>query len=156
MTRPSIDGIHHLKFSVSDLESSQRFYEVALGAQRLRELDHRRPDGELFAYILAIEGLGTHLEIRLSPTAAAAEAGQDHLTLTVDTRDELEAWRQHFADVSVPHSPVLTGIVGWLLIVEDPDKRRIRFYTRETHAPGEGVSSDAYWLGTDHESQKSS
>ncbi|MFT4068190.1 VOC family protein [Paraburkholderia sp.] len=156
MTRPSIGGIHHLKFTVSDLDSSLKFYERALGARRLRELDHRRPDGELFAYILEIDGLGAYLEIRLLPTSAKAEAGRDHLTLTVDTRDELEAWRQHFEDVSVPHSPLLTGIVGWLLVVEDPDHRRIRFYTRETHAFGEGVSSDPYWLGTEHESQKAS
>ena len=61
MTRPTIAGIHHLKFNVSNLDRSLDFYARALGAKRLPEFDHRRADGELFAYILDIEHLGTYL-----------------------------------------------------------------------------------------------
>ena len=38
MTRPRIEGIHHLKFTVSDLDRSLDFYEKALGALRLAKL----------------------------------------------------------------------------------------------------------------------
>jgi catechol 2,3-dioxygenase-like lactoylglutathione lyase family enzyme len=147
MTRPRIEGIHHLKFTVSDPDRSLHFYERALGAQRLTELDHRRPDGTVFAYILEVEGLGTLLELRFSPQGAAAEAGQDHITLAVSTREELVSWHEHFERADVAHSPVLTGLLGWLVVLEDPDRRRIRFYTLETHEMGVGVSHDPYWLG---------
>jgi catechol 2,3-dioxygenase-like lactoylglutathione lyase family enzyme len=53
-TRPEIGGIHHLKLPVTDLERSVRWYSDVLGARRLTELDHRRPDGALFAVILDV------------------------------------------------------------------------------------------------------
>ncbi|PVX85865.1 VOC family protein [Paraburkholderia unamae] len=156
MKLPRIEGIHHIKFAVSDLDRSLAFYEKSLGARRIEKFDHRRPDGVLFAYILEMDGLGTHLELRLSPQQAASEARRDHVTLTVDTHEELKAWEAHFESVGVAHSPVLTGLVGWVLALEDPDQRRIRFYTRETHPMGVGVSSNPYWLGNDHESPNDS
>ena len=33
---PALEGVHHLKFAVSDLDRSLRFYEQVFGAQRLR------------------------------------------------------------------------------------------------------------------------
>ena len=35
MSLPSLQGIHHLKFPVSDLDRSLGFYERALGARRV-------------------------------------------------------------------------------------------------------------------------
>jgi catechol 2,3-dioxygenase-like lactoylglutathione lyase family enzyme len=35
-------GIHHIKFAVTDLDRSPRFYEGFLGAKRIAEADHRR------------------------------------------------------------------------------------------------------------------
>ena len=63
MTRPRLDGLHHVKIPVSDLAVALDHYERAFGAVRLPEADHFRPDGELFAYICQVDGLDTLLEL---------------------------------------------------------------------------------------------
>jgi catechol 2,3-dioxygenase-like lactoylglutathione lyase family enzyme len=147
MVQPIIAGIHHLKFPVADFERSVAFYERVLGARRLLALDHRKPDGELFAVILEVPQLGTHLELRLNPEAAQAQKGFDPVTLAVQTLEDLHAWETHLTAHNVPHSPVLTGMKGWVLALEDPDGRHVRFYTLETHGPELAVSSNPQWLG---------
>ena len=144
--RPTIGGIHHLKFPVADLARSIDYYEAVFGARRLTALDHVRPDGSLFAVLLDVPGLGTLLELRLDPTRASAQPGFDPITCTVDTRADLVAWEAHLQTLDVRCSPVLVGVSGWLLAFEDPDSRRIRLYTRETHGPELTPSWDDPWV----------
>ncbi|HEX8805741.1 MAG TPA: VOC family protein [Candidatus Aquilonibacter sp.] len=146
MSHPSIAGIHHLKFNVADLDRSLDFYASALGAKRLSELDHRRADGTIFAYILEIENLGTYLELRAAPERAAREAGLDPVTFSVRTHRDLLAWHDHLEAKGIRHSPVFTGVLGWVLAAEDPDGTHLRFYTLETHPITQDFSRDAYWL----------
>ncbi len=145
MTIPTFDGIHHLKFPVADLAVSLDFYERALDARRIEEYDHVL-NGLLFAMILEVPGLGTLLELRLAPDAAPRHAGFDPITLLVDKHADLESWVAHFERQGVHHSPILTGMIGWLIAIQDPDGRRIRFYTRETHGPELPVSWDSPWI----------
>lgn len=147
MNRPAISGIHHLKFNVADLDRSLQFYEATLGARRVVEFDHRHPNGEIYAYILAVENLGTMLELRSNQDAASREKGLDPVTLSVAARDDLVEWHNWLESVGAKHSPVFTGALGWVLVMEDPDGRRVRFYTLETHEFTSDVSSDLYWLG---------
>jgi len=146
MPSPEFLNIHHLKFPVAELDRSLDFYTRALGAQRLDRLDHRDRDGRLFAIILDIPNLGTKLELRLHPGHAHAQQGFDPLTLGVHGRKDLEDWAVHFDAEGIVHSPVLTGYVGWVLVFEDPDGRRLRLYTHETHGPELPPSTDTYWL----------
>ena len=39
---PPLQGIHHLKLPVSDLDTSLTFYQRAFGARRIPAADHRR------------------------------------------------------------------------------------------------------------------
>ena len=65
-----LKGIHHLKFAVSDLSRSLQFYEKVFNARRIVEWDHQHADGSIYAYILDIPGLGTHVELRLNAKQA--------------------------------------------------------------------------------------
>jgi catechol 2,3-dioxygenase-like lactoylglutathione lyase family enzyme len=143
---PQFRGIHHLKFPVADLKRSLEFYERALGAKRIPEFDHVDPQGKLFAYILSIPNLGAPLELRLSAALAERQRRFDPLTMTVDTRADLADWMRHFDVVGVPHSPLLVGGVGWLIVFEDPDGRRLRFYTRESHGPELAPDYSSSWV----------
>ncbi|MFT4068180.1 VOC family protein [Paraburkholderia sp.] len=148
MTNPAIAGIHHLKFNVADLDRSLDFYSTVLAAKRLVELDHRDKDGEVFAYVLSVENLGTYLELRKSPERAKRESGLDPVTFSVRTHQDLLVWEAHLTALGVHHSGILTGVIGWLLVAEDPDGRHLRFYTLETHPFTVDFSTDAYWLGS--------
>ncbi|MFF3979772.1 VOC family protein [Streptomyces sp. NPDC001571] len=148
-TNPVPLGIHHLKLPVTDLERSARWYGKVLGAHRLTELDHRRPDGTLFAVILDVPGLGTRLELRLDPDTATALDGYDFLTLAVNDRTALDRWTAHLDALDVPHSPPVVALVGWLLVVPDPDGLRLRLYTAAPHGLDPArIEYDSPWLST--------
>lgn len=147
MSPPSLQGIHHLKLAVSDLRTSLTFYEQALGVRRIPEFDHRDERGAVYAHILAVPGLDPYLELRLHPEQAARHRGFDPITLTVADRATLQAWDDHLTAVAIPHSPVLTALQAWLIVLADPDDNRLRLYTLETHGPELPPSRDP-WLGT--------
>ncbi|MFF1807987.1 VOC family protein [Streptomyces sp. NPDC058251] len=146
---PAHCGIHHIKLPVTDLERSTRWYGAVLGARRLTELDHRRPDGTLIAVILDVPGLGTHLELRLDPATAVALDGYDFLTLTIEDRAALDRWTAHLDRLGIRHSPPIVGLVGRLLVIPDPDGLRLRLYTARPHGLGpDAVAYDSPWLST--------
>ena len=93
---PPLQGIHHLKLPVSDLDASLTFYERAFGGRRIPEADHRRAsDGSLYAYILTVPGLGTALELRLDPERAERHRLFDPVTIAVRDRATLDAWDEY-------------------------------------------------------------
>ncbi|GGZ45115.1 hypothetical protein GCM10010371_00070 [Streptomyces subrutilus] len=146
---PAFSGIHHIKLPVTDLERSARWYGAVLGARRLAELDHHRPDGILFAVVLDVPGLGTPLELRLDPATASTLQGYDFLTLAVDDRSALDAWTAHLDTLGITHSPPLVALAGWLLVVPDPDGQRLRLYTTTPHGlDASRVEYDSPWIGT--------
>jgi catechol 2,3-dioxygenase-like lactoylglutathione lyase family enzyme len=120
MSLPSIQGIHHLKFPVRDLDRSLGFYERALGARRVAAWDHVHKDGTRYAVILEVPGLGTHLELRLDPGAAERQRGFDPVTIAVEDRNALRAWADHLDAAGIPHSPALTAIQGLAAGVRRP------------------------------------
>ena len=79
-----VSGIHHLKIVVSDLQASLSWWQDVTGARRNPDFDHRTADGQLFAHLLEIPGVGPYLELRLDPAAAAAVGSLDPITFAVD------------------------------------------------------------------------
>lgn len=68
------------------------------------------------------------------------------MTLAVPDRAALEAWSQHLEALGIEHSPVLAGIQAWLVVFDDPDGRRLRLYTLETHGPELEPDLESPWL----------
>ncbi len=144
---PTLKGIHHLKIAVSNLDASLEFYKAALNAERIPQFDHRRvSDGSLYAYILQVPGLGAALELRLHTERAAAHRGFDPVTISVEDRSDLEQWERQLTERGVRHSPILTAIVAWLIVLEDPDGNRMRLYTQETHGPELKPDEENEWI----------
>ncbi|MFD6161001.1 antibiotic biosynthesis monooxygenase [Nocardia sp. NPDC060256] len=145
---PAQTGIHHLKLPVTDLARSTDWYRAVLGARHLTELDHRRPDGTLFAVILDVPGLSGYLELRLAPATAKALQGYDFLTLAIADRAGLDELAAGLDALGIRHSPPIVAMAGWLLVVPDPDGLCLRFYTTEPHGLGESaVEFDSPWVG---------
>ena len=143
---PALHGVHHLKFPVTDLDRSRAFYERALGGRRVAEWDHVHKDGTRYAMILEVPGLGTKLELRLDPAQAGAQRGFDPVTIAVQDRAALTAWIGYLDGVGIEHSPVLSAIQAWLVVFVDPDGRRLRLYTLETHGPELPPDEDSPWI----------
>lgn len=139
-------GIHHVKFAVSNLDRSLHFYEQVFCAKRITAWDHKHEDGSIYAYILEVPNLGTWLELRLSPEEAEKQRGFDPLTLAVDDRTALEAWSKHLDELQIKHSPVITAIQAWIIVFNDPDGRRLRLYTLDTHKTQLKPDEDSPWL----------
>ena len=131
---------------MSDLDESLRFYQRALGAQHVPELDHTRDEGTRFAVVVDVPGLGTALQLRLDSERAARQAMFDPLAIAVDDRAALERWDAALTQLGVLHSPILNAVRGWLIVIQDPDGNRIRLYTPESHGPEVKPATDSPWL----------
>lgn len=144
---PPLQGIHHLKLAVTDLDRSLHFYETSLGAKRIPQADHKREsDGALYAYILDVPNLGSKLELRLNPVQAQKHRHFDPVTIAVKDRAALEQWQSYLDEQKIPHSPILKAIQAWLIVTEDPDGNRLRLYTLETHGHDIKPDEDDAWL----------
>lgn len=141
-------GIHHIKLPATNVDQTLAFYTNHLPFTHLTALDHIDEDtGAIYAKILTHEPSLTTIEIRDNPAQAAKEHGWDPVTWAVQGREDLQQWRGYFESVGVACSRVLIGAKGWVLCAEDPDGRRVRFYTLEEHEMTSDVDHDAYWLG---------
>lgn len=146
ITTPAIDGMHHIKFAVADPDQSLAFYESVFGAKRIARADHRDADGSIYAYICEVPGLGTLIDLRLSKSHAQTQRGFDPVTLNIADRSALHEWVAHLDALGVSHSGEIVTALAFMLVIEDPDGRRIRLYTREKHGPELTGVKDHPWM----------
>jgi catechol 2,3-dioxygenase-like lactoylglutathione lyase family enzyme len=142
----TVNGIHHIKFAVDDVERSLDFYTRVFGGRRIERADHRDTQGRVYAYILEMPGWGTLLDLRLSAEHAAAAARLDPVTLNVADRRALAGWVAHLDALGVGHSGEIVTALAFMLVIEDPDGRRIRLYTGEKHGPELPGVKDHPWM----------
>ena len=143
---PVIEGIHHLKFAVTDCDRSLAFYQQVFGARRIPQADHKDAGGNIYAYICDMPGWGTLLDLRLSQEHGSATRHFDPITLTIEDRAALAAWVRHLDTLGVAHSGEIITMLAFMLVIEDPDGRRIRLYTRQKHGPELPGQRDHPWM----------
>lgn len=95
-------------------------YERVLGAHRISTLDHFQPSGARFAVICEMPDWaeGLFLELRENAAKALDDRSWDPVTLAVADRRELLLWVRWLDVCGTRHSPVLTGLRGWLIVFE--------------------------------------
>ena len=128
---PEFTGVSHLDLSVSDVESSARWYCDVLGLRRLRRADL---DNRIMIVLRhddtgLIIGLNQHRE----PSADRFDErrpGLDHVGFTVAERGALDAWQARLAELGVEHSPVQDSPSGSgaALVFRDPDNIQLEFW----------------------------
>jgi catechol 2,3-dioxygenase-like lactoylglutathione lyase family enzyme len=130
MTQPSITGIHHVKFPVSDLRRSRDWYERVLGLQVL--VDFPDDDGVVRGLAGLLPGEPPlAVALRENPTAAAGASGFDPVSFSIANRAAALEWADHLDRLQVEHSAVTEGTLGWTLDIADPDGITIRLYSAD-------------------------
>ena len=127
-----VDGIHHLRLTVTDVQRSREFYTSLLGFQIAAESP---PDDDpsaeevfkiLFGGVVLIRG---NLVMGLRPMAPADDrfdpdrVGLDHLSFGVAGRQDLEQAAALLDELGVAHGGI-TRLAGFgidVLPFEDPD-----------------------------------
>ena len=131
MTTPQLDGIHHVKLPVADLERSRAWYESRLGYRSAIEFVEQ---GVLMGISMRHPNGGPELAIRLDPDRAAAAAGFDYFSIGVPTKEAMDELAGHLTDLGEPHAGVHFATIGWILpALRDPDGHEVRFYTTTHH-----------------------
>lgn len=130
---PEFSGIHHVNFSVTDLERSVAWYIEVLGLTKGWEMEDVEGRGRKVALLHPASSLRIVLSHhRTNPGDPASEfrTGLDHVALTVPDRAELERWQRRFQQLGVQHSSIKEGATGWLITFRDPDNVQLEIYTQ--------------------------
>ena len=138
---PRLDGIHHLKLPVSDLQRSLTWYQDRLGYLVMHEFIE---DGVVMGIAMTHPNGGPDLAIRLDPERARVAAGFDYFAIGVPGQDAIEALAARFTERNDAHAGVHRTPVGWVLTgVHDPDGHEVRFYTVPIELPADFGAADA-------------
>jgi catechol 2,3-dioxygenase-like lactoylglutathione lyase family enzyme len=133
---PRLDGVHHLKLPVRDLERSIEWYGTRLGYTVFHEF---RQEGKVVGVAMEHPRGGPMFSLWLDPERAAAAAGFDYFAIGAPAKDDLEALAASLTALGERHAGVHRASIGWILPhLADPDGHELRFYTTERHARPEG------------------
>ena len=128
---PQLDGVHHVKLPVSDLDRSRAWYESRLGYQVATEFVE---DGALMGVAMVHPNGGPAFGLRLDPDRAARAAGFDYFSIGVPTKAALEGLARRLTALGEAHAGVHFATIGWILPgAHDPDGHEVRFYTTQAH-----------------------
>jgi catechol 2,3-dioxygenase-like lactoylglutathione lyase family enzyme len=142
---PLLDGIHHLKLPVSDLQRSLDWYQDRLGYLVMKEFVE---DGVLMGIAMTHPNGGPDLAIRLDPDRARVAAGFDYFSIGVPGHDAIQALATRFTERDDAHAGVHRTPVGWVLLgVQDPDGHAVRFYTVPLEMPTGDGDPSAHRIG---------
>lgn len=129
---PEFTGVHHVNFTVTDLERSAAWYAEVLGLDRGWEMPDTEGRGQKVVLLHPASPLRlvlTRHQTSQGEAASEFRTGLDHLAFTVTDRAELEAWRARFDECGVEHSEIKEGATGWLIVFRDPDNIQLEVYT---------------------------
>lgn len=126
----SFNGINHLKLPCKSIRKTHDFYTQIFPFRPFLQYNHYTLDYKLFALMFMHPSTKPIIEVRYVPSQAEAQKGWDPITFGVGTRSDLEAWSQWLDANGVCHSPIFTGVKGWVMGCEDPNGRIVRLYVR--------------------------
>ena len=128
---PALDGVHHVKLPVSDIDRARRWYESRLGYQATTEFVEQ---GALMGLVMTHPNGGPMFGLRLDPERAQASAGFDYFSIGLPDKDALDALARRLNDLGESHAGVHFATIGWILPgTRDADGHEIRFYTTAHH-----------------------
>ena len=129
MTTPTLSGLHHVMFPVTDLDAAATWFESVFAAHRLDELDHLDEHGTLIAVVLRVPGLVPMVLLRHNENVPKMSES----ALGVADRAELVRWATHLDERGVAHSEIMAGRVGDVLTCAMPGGPDLMIFADRTN-----------------------
>ncbi len=130
MSQPQIGGFNHVDISVTDLEASTAWYGELLGMVEL--FSHRNDDrGYAVRYLMEptsgiVMGFEQH-DANPGTQFDERRVGLDHLSWSVDSREQLDAWLERLDERGISHSGISEHEMWDVLVFRDPDNVQLEF-----------------------------
>ncbi|MFF5143059.1 VOC family protein [Streptomyces sp. NPDC013157] len=133
---PTITGVHHLSFTVTDLERSLDWYQRLFGAERVDYKFvhlHRESTGYGILLVTPVSGVVIGLHTNTGNRHEGfdeARTGLDHISLQVGSRADLEAWSTWLDELGIEHTPIrdqTEPFVYSTVVFRDPDDIQLEF-----------------------------
>jgi glyoxylase I family protein len=111
-SRPPLYGVHHVAFTVRDLEASVAWYRKVFDAAAPGDkLPHYGREWTGYAELVLDQDSGLviglhHNEQNAGEEFAESRTGLDHLAVDVQTRENLESWAVWLDQLGVAHSGI--------------------------------------------------
>ncbi|KGI66476.1 VOC family protein [Mycolicibacterium rufum] len=134
---PAIAGIHHISFTVRDIDASVSWYERVFRAQRLpMTFPHYGCEDTGYAVLLIEPNSGLAIGLHTNTGNSGdlfdeAQTGLDHIGFAVTSREELDAWAQWLDTLDIAHSGVRTvdePTAFATLVFRDPDNIQLELF----------------------------
>ncbi|MFD1051539.1 VOC family protein, partial [Kibdelosporangium lantanae] len=127
----TLDGIHHVKLPVADLDRTRTWYETRLG---YRLTIRFTKNGDTTGVVMTHPDGGPMLSFVRDPERAARASGFDYFSIGVPDKAAIERLADHLTTLGETHAGVHFASIGWILpMTHDPDGHEVRFYTTDHH-----------------------
>ena len=135
-TTPVLDGVHHLKLPVADLDRTEAWYASRLGYRPIARFTQQ---GRATGLVMAHPAGGPMFSFVLSPDRAARVNGFDYFSIGVPDQQAIELLAHRLSELGEAHAGVHFATMGWILPgTQDPDGHEVRFYTTDHHTDPAG------------------
>jgi catechol 2,3-dioxygenase-like lactoylglutathione lyase family enzyme len=124
MTTPTLSGLHHVTFPVTDIDVATTWFETVFEAGRLAELDQHDEHGVRSAVVLRLPGVEQMIALRRTEDAP----GATQVALGVADRTELDRWAAHFDGHRAARSDVIVGPAGLVMTCPIPTGPTLLLY----------------------------
>jgi glyoxylase I family protein len=136
--------LHHIAFTVTDLDASVAWYQKVFGISFVADIPHEGGVGRLLSDEAQELGIVVHRhDTNKGERFQETRTGLDHVGFILPRREDLEEWQRHLeeqgvtraeaADRPLTQSPIADEWYGSVLVFRDPDNIQLELY-----APREG------------------
>jgi glyoxylase I family protein len=120
--RMRITGIHHITLLVEDLDRSLAFYRNVLGLRLVKQtVNEDDRSARHFMFGDADRVLLTCLEYPDLDEGRVGRGSTHHFALAVESRAELQAWKQYLDGKGIPTTEVMDREDSTSIYLRDPD-----------------------------------
>ena len=139
--RLRIAGLHHITVLCSSLEASTGFYRNVLGMRMVKQTVNEDDQAARHLFFGDEEGrpgtLITCLEYPQLQPGSVGVGSTHHFALSVESEEELHAWRDYLAAQGVPSTEVMDRSYFKSIYIRDPDGHIVELATT-----GPGITPD--------------